>query len=47
MNFQFYDKIKKLQDKIEDLEKDSKRYKDITEKSNDKDTITKFMVIIN
>ena len=47
MNFQFYDKIKKLQDKIEDLEKDSKRYKDIIEKSNDKDTITKFMVIIN
>ena len=51
MNFQLNDEIKKLKDKIEDLEeknenleKDNKRYKDMIEKSNDTDTITKFMV---
>jgi hypothetical protein len=51
--YEVYDEIKTLKCKIEniekkneDLEKDSKRYRDKIEKTDDKDAITKFMVII-
>jgi hypothetical protein len=41
------DEITTLKSKNEDLEKDNRRYKDNIEKNNDKDTIWKFIVIID